>query len=225
MDKIFSNPLFGITLTLLAFQIGVFLNKKAKSAIVNPLLVAIALIIIVLNVCNIPLSAYNAGGNFITMFIGPATAALGYSIYKQVKILKKYFLPIVAGCFVGSLASIGSVLGLCKLFTLETSLTHSLIPKSVTTAIAIEISGQLGGIPAVTVAIVVITGITGAVICPFLIKIFHIDHEVAQGIAIGTCSHAIGTSKALELGEVQGAMSGIAVGVAGIITVLISLFL
>lgn len=225
MNNIYSNPLFGIALTIFAFQIGIFLNKKTKNALVNPLLVAIAFIIIVLNVFKIPLDSYNQGGNIITMFIGPATAALGYSIYKQVTILKKYFIPIVAGCFVGSLTSIGSVFGLCWLFSMESSLTSSLIPKSVTTAIAIEISGQLGGIPAITVAIVVITGVLGAVLCPFLIKLFHIDHEVAQGVAIGTCSHAVGTSKALELGEVQGAMSGIAVGVAGIITVVLSLFL
>lgn len=225
MDKIYTNPLFGIALTIFAFQTGIVLNKKTRNALVNPLLVAIALIILVLNVFHIPLDAYNQGGTIITMFIGPATAALGYSIYKQAKILKKYFIPIMAGCFMGSLASIGSVFGLCKLFSLKSSLASSLIPKSVTTAIAIEISKQLGGIPAITVAIVVITGVTGAVICPFLIKLFRIDHEVAQGVAIGTCSHAVGTSKALELGEVQGAMSGIAVGVAGIITVLLSLFL
>ncbi len=108
---------------------------------------------------------------------------------------------------------------------MENTLLSTLIPKSVTTAIAVEISEQLGGVPAITVAIVIITGVLGAVSGPFLIKIFHIDHEVAQGVAFGTASHAVGTSKALELGEVQGAMSGIAIGVSGIITVILSLLL
>ena len=225
MSDIYANPLFGIALTILAFQFGVFLNRKTKSRIVNPLLIAIIFVIAILQIFHIPLQAYNNGGNIINMLIGPATAVLGYSIYKQVTILKKYFIPIVAGCFVGSLASIGSVYGLCKLLSMENTLLSSLIPKSVTTAIAIEISEQLGGIPSITVAIVIITGVLGAVLGPFLIKLFHIDHEVAQGVAFGTASHAVGTSKALELGEVQGAMSGIAIGVSGIITVILSLLL
>lgn len=225
MSDIYANPLFGIALTILAFQFGVFLNRKTKSPIVNPLLIAIIFVIAILQIFDIPLQAYNNGGNIINMLIGPATAVLGYSIYKQVTILKKYFIPIVAGCFVGSLASIGSVYGLCKLLSMENTLLSSLIPKSVTTAIAIEISEQLGGIPSITVAIVIITGVLGAVLGPFLIKLFHIDHEVAQGVAFGTASHAVGTSKALELGEVQGAMSGIAIGVSGIITVILSLLL
>ena len=217
MSDIYANPLFGIALTILAFQFGVFLNRKTKSPIVNPLLIAIIFVIAILQIFHIPLQAYNNGGNIINMLIGPATAVLGYSIYKQVTILKKYFIPIVAGCFVGSLASIGSVYGLCKLLSMENTLLSSLIPKSVTTAIAIEISEQLGGIPSITVAIVIITGVLGAVLGPFLIKLFH--------IAFGTASHAVGTSKALELGEVQGAMSGIAIGVSGIITVILSLLL
>ena len=225
MSDIYANPLFGIALTILAFQFGVFLNRKTKSPIVNPLLISIIFVIAILQIFHIPLQAYNNGGNIINMLIGPATAVLGYSIYKQVTILKKYFIPIVAGCFVGSLASIGSVYGLCKLLSMENTLLSSLIPKSVTTAIAIEISEQLGGIPSITVAIVIITGVLGAVLGPFLIKLFHIDHEVAQGVAFGTASHAVGTSKALELGEVQGAMSGIAIGVSGIITVILSLLL
>lgn len=225
MSEFYANPLFGITLTILAFCFGVFLNQKTKSPIVNPLLIAIIFVITILKLFDIPLQAYNNGGNIINMFIGPATAVLGYSIYKQVTILKKYLIPIVAGCFVGSLASVGGVYGLCKLLSMENTLLSTLIPKSVTTAIAVEISEQLGGVPAITVAIVIITGVLGAVSGPFLIKIFHIDHEVAQGVAFGTASHAVGTSKALELGEVQGAMSGIAIGVSGIITVILSLLL
>lgn len=224
MNDIYTNPLFGIALSILTYAIGVYLNKKTKSPLVNPLLVSMALIIIILQVFHIPYEDYNEGGKIITMMVAPATAALGYSIYNQITTLKKYFIPIFAGCFMGSLASVGSVFFLCKLFTMENAITSSLIPKSVTTAIAMEISEQLGGIPAITVPIVIITGVLGAVFSPLLIKIFHIDHEVAQGVAIGSCSHAVGTSKALELGEIQGAMSGISIGVSGIITVILALF-
>lgn len=225
MSSCLQSPMFGIVLSILAFLIGVYLNKKTKSPLVNPLLVAIALIIIFLQVCKIPLASYQVGGNMISMFLAPATTVLGYSVYRQIEILKKYFIPIAAGCFVGSITSIGSVILLCKLFGLNDILLASLIPKSVTTPIAMAISEQLGGIPAVTVALVIITGIIGAVICPFLIRLFRIDNAVAQGVAIGTCSHAVGTSKALELGEIQGAMSGIAIGISGIITVMVALFL
>ena len=225
MSSCLQSPMFGIAISILAFLIGVYLNKKTKSPLVNPLLVAIALIIIFLQVCKIPLTSYQVGGNMISMFLAPATTVLGYSVYRQIEILKKYFIPIAAGCFVGSITSMGSVILLCKLFGLNDILLASLIPKSVTTPIAMAISEQLGGIPAVTVALVIITGITGAVICPFLIRLFGIDNAVAQGVAIGTCSHAVGTSKALELGEIQGAMSGIAIGISGIMTVIVSLFL
>ena len=225
MKSLYQNPFFGISLTILAFQAGVWVNKKTKSSLCNPLLIAIVLVIMVLRIFHIPLSAYNYGGNIINMLIGPATAVLGYSIYKQISILKKYFIPIAAGCMVGSIASIGSVYGLCQLFSMEKPLLSSLLPKSVTTAIAVEISKQLGGIPSVTVTFVIITGVLGAVLGPYLIRLFHIDHAVAQGVAFGTASHAVGTSKALELGQIQGAMSGIAIGVSGIVTVLISLFL
>lgn len=225
MQELVNNPLFGLVLTIVAFQIGLYLNQKLRTPLVNPLLFAIAIVIITLKVFQIPYSSYQNGGSIISMFVGPATAVLGYSIYKQLPILKKYFIPILAGCLVGSITSVVSIYLLCPLFGLNNVLTSSLIPKSVTTAIAIEISEQLGGIPAITVAIVVITGVIGAVLGPFLIRIFHIDNEVAQGVAMGTSSHAVGTSKAIELGEVQGAMSGIAIGISGILTVILSLFL
>ena len=224
MNNILFNPLFGIALSILAFSIGLFLNKISNSPLLNPLLVAIAFVIIVLSIFQIPFTSYQEGGSVISMFLAPATTVLGYSIYHQAKILKKYFWPILAGCLTGSITSITSVYLLCQLFGLDKKLTASLIPKSVTTPIAMEISGQLNGIQAVTVAVVVITGILGAVLAPLLIKVFHIDNEIAQGIAIGSCSHAVGTSKAVELGEVQGAMSGLAIGISGILTVIISLF-
>ncbi len=225
MDAILDSPLFGIVLSILAFEIGLYINKKLKSPIFNPLLIAIALIILFLSVFHIPLESFNVGGSMISMFLAPATAVLAISIYNQFDILKKNFLPIMAGAFVGSLVSMGSVFFLSKMFGLDSVLTASLIPKSVTTPIAIEIASQLNGLVPVTVASVIITGILGSILAPVLIKIFKVKDPMAAGLAIGTCSHAVGTSKAIELGEVEGSMSGVAICIAGIMTVIISLFL
>lgn len=225
MSEIVASPYFGIALSILAFEIGVWINKKTKSSIANPLLIAIIIVIGVLKIFNIPLESYNEGGEIITIFLAPATASLAISIYSQLPILKKNLLPIIAGTAVGSAVSMTSVFVLCKAFHLDEKLVVSMLPKSVTTPIAMEISTQLGGIVPVTVAAVVVTGILGAVLTPMLIKLFKIDNAVAVGLAIGTSSHAVGTSKALEIGEIEGAMSGIAIGVSGIITVIYALFL
>lgn len=219
------SPMFGIVLSVLAFHLGTLLNQKLRSPLVNPLLTAIAVIVIVLSVLDIPLASYQRGGTIISMFLAPATAVLGVSIYRQRAILRERFLPVVLGCLAGSVTSMVSAYGLCWAFGLEPSITASMIPKSVTTAIAIEISAQAGGIIPITVVAVILTGILGAVFAPLLIKLFRVEDPVVAGVAIGTSSHAIGTSKAIELGEIQGAMSGVAIGVSGILTVILSLLL
>ncbi len=225
MSEIFSSPLFGIVLCIFSFEVGLWFNRKTHSPLANPLLIAIIICIGVLQAFSIPLESFQMGGKIISMFLAPATAALAISVYSQLEVLKKNFLPILAGTLTGSITSITSVIVLCRLFGLSDELTASLIPKSVTTPIAMEISKQQGGIVPITVAAVIITGIFGAILAPILIKIFHVKNPVEAGIAIGTCSHALGTSKALEIGEIEGAMSGIAIGVAGIITVILAMFL
>jgi predicted murein hydrolase (TIGR00659 family) len=216
---------FGIILSLLSYILGKQIQKWTGISLLNPLLVAIVLCILTLCIFDIPFSVFNRGGSVINWFLPPATAALALSIYRQRTLLKKNLLPIFVGCLVGAISSIGSVMILSKCFGLNDVLMNTLIPKSVTTPIAMEISKTLGGIPAITVAAVVITGILGNIICPILIKLFRIKDSSAAGIAIGACSHAVGTSKALELGEIEGAMSGIAIGISGVITILIVLFL
>jgi predicted murein hydrolase (TIGR00659 family) len=216
---------FGIGLSLFSYILGRQIQKRTQSSILNPLLSAIIFCILVLLIFNIPFSDFNKGGSLISLFLPPATAALALSIYRQRALLKKNILPVIVGCLVGSITSIISVIALCKAFGLNDVLMNTLIPKSVTTPIAMEISQNLGGIPAITVAAVVVTGIIGNIICPILIRIFHIKDSSAAGLAIGTCSHAVGTSKALELGEIEGAMSGIAIGISGVVTILIALFL
>jgi predicted murein hydrolase (TIGR00659 family) len=223
MNEIYSSPFFGITLSVLAFEAGVLLEKKTKLAVANPLLLAVILCIVVIKSAGIPLASYNAGGDLITVFLGPATAVLALSIYSQFDQLKKYFLPILFGTLVGSIVSVTSAYFLCKFFHLDEILVRSMVVKSVSTPFAIAISKNIGGIPAVSVAAVVLTGIIGAVFAPLLIRIFRVKNPVAAGIAIGTCSHAVGTSKAVTIGEVQGAMSGVALGLSGIITVIITL--
>lgn len=224
MISLTASPLFGIVLCIFTFEIGLWINRITKSPLANPLLIAILLSITVLQVFAIPLENFNQGGNIIAMFLAPATASLALNIYGQIQALKKNLLPIFAGTLVGSLVSVGSVTALCKLFGLSDALTAAMQPKSVTTPIAMEISKQHGGLVPVTVAAVIITGIMGAILAPVFLKIFRVKNPVEAGIAIGTCSHALGTSKALEIGELEGAMSGIAIGVAGLITVILSMF-
>ena len=225
LSSLTSSSLFGILLSLGSFAIGVQVQKKLKSPLANPLIIAAALCIAVLLVFDIPLENYQQGSGFISLFLGPATATLALSIYRQYPVLKENLLPVLAGTAVGSAVSMSSVLFLCQLFRLDEIMAKSLLAKSVTTAIAIEITAQQGGLAPITVAAVVITGILGAVFSPLLIKLFRVKDPVAAGLAIGTASHALGTTKALELGEVEGAMSSIAIGTAGLVTVIFAMFL
>lgn len=220
-----SSPLFGITLSIAAYGLGYWIQKKLRSPAANPLLIAIVLVILFLKVTGIPLDSYNVGGDFIAMFLAPATACLAISIYQQLPVLKKNLIPVLAGSAVGAVASMGSVYLLCRLFRLDEQMTASLLPKSVTTPMAMGVSEQLGGIVPITVAAVVFTGILGAIFAPLMIKLFRIHNPIAAGLAIGACSHAVGTSKAIELGEVEGAMSGIAIGTVGLITVVLGMIL
>lgn len=225
MKELFTSPFFGISISILAFALGIAIQKKTKLVLCNPLLIAIVLIIGGLLIFDIPYDSYNEGGEIINMFLGPATACLAVSIYTKLKLLKENWLPILVGCAAGSLTSMVSVYGLCRLFGLDESITISLIPKSVTTPIAVSISSSHGGVVPITVAAVVFTGILGSILAPLLIKLLRIKNPVVAGLSIGASSHAMGTSKAIELGETQGAMSGLAIGICGIITVLFSLLL
>lgn len=215
-----NSPFFGLTLSIFTFQLGILINRKWKHPLTHPLLIAIILCCLFLGLTGIPYEAYNIGGSIIAAFLAPATAVLAVSMYEQLETLKKNILPIVVGTMVGSITAIGSIIVMGKLFKLDYHLILSILPKSVTTPIGLSLSEALGGIQAITVAGIIITGNFGAIICPSLIKLFRIKNPVAAGLAIGTCSHVTGTTKALELGEVEGAMSGLAIGCAGLATVL-----
>lgn len=219
MTDLWSTPLFGILISMLAFQVGCVLYKITRNSALNPVLVGIVLVIIFLHYTGIDFETYNRGGDFISFFLGPATVVLAVPLYKKINLLKSNAAPILAGISIGTFAGISSIILLSRLLGLDDIISRSLVPKSVTTPIGMEVSRQIGGLPSVTVSAIIITGIIGAVFGPSVCRIFNIKDKVARGIAIGTSSHALGTTKAVEMGETEGAMSGLAIGLAGLVTV------
>ena len=213
MSAVTQSVYFGLVISFAAYAAGVFIQQKVSSPIANPLLISAILIILFLELTGISYDDYNIGASYITMMLTPATAVLALQIYRELETLRRNFLPVLIGCAAGSFASMDDVM------------LYTMLPKSVTTPIAMAVAEQLGGNASLTAAAVCITGILGAVLAPFLVRIFRVRYPVAAGVAIGTSSHALGTTRALEMGEVQGAMSGIAIGVSGLITVLFSGFI
>lgn len=225
MRELFATPIFALLISILAYEIGLFINKKTKIAFFNPLMIAIIIVIAILLVFNIPFEDYKNGGDFISMFLTPATVILAVPLYKNINSLKKDYIAILGGVIIGSITAIISVLFLANAFGLSRELLASLLPKSITTPLGIELSKQIEGIPSVTVAAIIITGILGAVFAQWILKVCKITDKTAKGIAIGTSSHALGTTKAVEMGETEGAMSGLAIGLAGLVTVIVATIL
>lgn len=214
-----ASPFFGMFLTMFSFWLGKRIGQRVNSPLANPFLIAIVLVIAFLQITGISLADYQRGADVMSLMLIPATAILGVSIYHRRKLLCANALPILAGCFTGAVVSIVSTYSLCKWFGIHETFTTSLMPKSVTTPIAMELSQNLGGLVSLTVAAVVITGIAGAALAPWLIKIMKVKNPIAIGVAFGAASHVVGTAKAIELGETEGATSGIAIGITGLITV------
>ncbi len=219
------NKYFGIILTFATFEIGKMLNKKLKSPIANPLLISIALCILFLKVTGISYESYKQGGDFIMFFIAPATVAMVVDLYENLDELKKNLFPILIGTLLGSILAMLFIAIFYKLAGFEKSIIISSAPQSITTAIALALSEEYGGNPAITAVLVVLRGVTGAVIAPIIIKAFRIKNPTAQGVAIGTSSHAVGTSEARKIGEIQGAMSGLSIAVTGLVTVILMPFI
>lgn len=219
--EIISHPLFGIILTLGTFEIGKRTYNKFRLPILNPILIAIILIVGVLMVFKVPLASYENGSNMLSLFLGPVTVILAVPLYKQLNLLKSHLFPILIGVTVGAITSITSVIVLGKVMGLERILLLSMAPKSITTPIGMELSRNIGGIQAITIVGIMITGIAGAVAGPVICEVFRIKNKVAKGIGIGVASHAVGTSKAIEMGEVEGAMSGLAIGLTGVATIIV----
>lgn len=221
MDVVTSSPLFGLFLSFVAFGLGTVLFNRFKTPLFNPLLVAIIFCIALIQTGVISYDKYMQDTAILSSLLPAATALLAVNIYKQLKVVKKYAVAIVTSCFAGSVASIGCVVLLCRLFGVDRAIEASLIGKSCTTPIALDISLMNGGMAGITVIAVICTGIAGAVLAPSLAKLFRVKSPVAEGLAIGTCSHVIGTTKAVEIGEIQAALSGVAIGICGLITVIL----
>lgn len=217
-----TSSYFGLAITLLIFTISQKGAKKIKFPLFNPILVSAAIIIAILVCCNITYDTYAVGADLIASLLTPATICYAVPLYRQIEILKKNWLTILISITCGCLASILCVYGCSLVFKFTPEIYTALLPKSVTTAIGIGITEELGGIIPITVAVIIFTGILGAAFAVNICRIFKITNPVAKGLAIGTSSHAMGTSKAIELGEVEGAMSGLAIVVSGLMTVVLA---
>ena len=215
-----NSVFFGAAISLIAYEIGLLLKRKFKMAIFNPLLIAIIAVMGALSVLGIDYDTYNQGGQYISYLLTPATVCLAVPLYQQLELLKKNLKAVIIGIVSGVLASMVSVLLLAKLFGLTHEQYVTLLPKSITTAIGMGVSEELGGIVTITVAVIIITGVLGNMIAETVLKIARIEEPIAKGLALGTSAHAIGTAKAMELGEIEGAMSSLAIAVAGLLTVI-----
>jgi len=224
-NTFFHGVFFAVVLSVLTYQIGILLHKKFPFAIVNPLLIATILSIVALELCKVSFAEYKKGGDLLSMWLGPATEILALNIYNKREVLKRNIVPVLAATGAGAVTCVSVVYGLGKLFHLDDIVVRSLYSKSVTTPIALSLSKSVDGIQAVTMSGVLITGIFGGMFAPQLVKLFHITEPVAAGLAIGTSSHAVGTSTALQMGETEGAMSSIAIGCMGLATTLVFIFL
>lgn len=219
MDNLFQTSLFaGVTVSLVAYLLGMLLKKKFKLAILNPLLISIVLTIIVLVVADVDYDTYNKGASYLSWFLTPATVCLAIPLYEQWTLLKKNIAAVALGLTAG-ITSLVTVLVLSVLMGLSHEDYVTLLPKSITTAIGMGVSEELGGYVTITVAVIVVTGVLGNILGEFVCKIFRITEPISKGLALGASSHAIGTAKAIEIGEIEGAMSSLAIAVAGILTV------
>lgn len=213
---------FGITITLLVYIIFHKLFIKFKIALLNPLLFSTFFLIFFLKITNIEYEIYNSGASILTSLITPATIALAVPLYRNFDLFKKHYISIISGVIVGNTLNCFIIGYTCKFLAYETDIIASFMPKSVTTAIAIDLSKNIGGIVPISILLVIITGITGAVTAPIIFKLLKIKDPVAMGLSLGSSSHAVGTSKAMELGEKIGAISGLSIGITGIYVVLVA---
>ncbi|MGN0307256.1 MAG: LrgB family protein [Lachnospiraceae bacterium] len=212
---------FGMALSLIAYRIGFMVQKKWKKVFLNPLLIAVILIIAFLLVTGISYETYEYGAKYLSYLMTPVTVCLAVPLYRQLQVLKENLAAILISIAIGCLTHAAVVIAILSVFGVEEQLIFSLLPKSITTAIALGVSSEIGGIQGITVIGVMVAGISGAVVGPALLRLVGVTEPVAQGLAIGSSSHAVGTSKAIELGEVQAAMSSLAIVVTGILTVVI----
>lgn len=223
MNNLFLNSVtMGVVLSLIAYEIGMFVKTKTQKAIFNPLLVSIIIVIVFLLIFDIDYDSYNQSAKYISYLLTPATVSLAIPLYRQLDLLKQHLTEIILGIVSGVLTSLISILGMSAMFGLTHEEYVTLLPKSITTAIGMGVSEELGGYVTITVIVIIITGILGNIIGSFACKLFRIKNPISKGLSLGTSSHAIGTTKAMEMGEIEGAMSSLSIVVAGLLTVILA---
>lgn len=223
MNDFFQTSMFaGVTLSLISYIAGIELKKKFKLGIFNPLLVSIVICIAVLIIGDVDYEVYNEGAKYISYLLTPATVCLAIPLYEQWRLLKDNFKAVVFGLVAGVVTSLITVLALSLLMGLTHKEYVTLLPKSITTAIGMAVSEELGGYVTITVAVIIVTGVIGNMIGELVCKIFKITEPISKGLSFGSAAHAIGTAKAIEIGEVEGAMSSLAIAVSGILTVVLA---
>ena len=210
---------FGVAVSIAAYEAGSLLKKKYHSALFNPLLLRVAATIVLLVLFRIDYDTYYEGAKYLSYLLTPATVCLAIPMYEQLELLKKNLKAVMVGIISGVLMSLGCILVMAIVFGLNHETYVTLLPKSITTAIGMGVSEELGGYVTITVATIVITGVLGNIIGEGLCKLFHIEEPIAKGVALGTASHAIGTARAMEMGEIEGAMASLSIAVAGLLTV------
>lgn len=223
MSEFFEESMFaGVALSLLAYGLGALLKKKFKLGIFNPLLISIAVTILVIIIGDVDYEVYNEGAKYLSYLLTPATVCLAIPLYEQWELLKKNSRAVIAGLVTGTVTSLTTVFALALVCGLSHEEYVTLLPKSITTAIGMGVSEELGGYVTITVAVIIITGVLGNIFGETICKIFRITEPISKGLAMGAASHAIGTAKAMEMGEIEGAMSSLAIAVSGILTVILS---
>lgn len=218
MTELLQIGILPVLLTLGAYQVGLLCQRKLRSPIANPILIAVVIVLVFMTLTGLSGGEYSAGMGYISWLMTPATVCLAIPMYEQFRVLRKNLPAMLAGIASGAVASMAMVLGLCVLFSFDRELTVSLLPKSVTSAIGVPLSQMAGGMASVTTAVIILTGILASILGGLCCRIFRLTDPVARGVAFGTAGHVIGTAKANELGAVAGAASSLALVVAGLLT-------
>lgn len=220
MKELIENSVFiGVMISLASYGLGMWLRKKTGLSFMNPLLISIILVIVFLLLTGVSYQTYAEGANAISFLLTPATICLAVPLYKQFNLLKKNWKAVVAGVVSGVVSSLVCILLLALLFKFDHQTYVTFLPKSITTAIGMGVTEELGGYVSLAVVVIVITGVIGNVIAEWVLKLFKIEEPIAKGIAIGSSSHAVGTAKAMEIGQIEGAMSSLSIVVCGLLTV------
>ncbi len=219
-DLFLNSAMAGVTLSLVVYMLGCWLKKRTGLALFNPLLLSIIVTILVLIVGKVDYDTYNEGAKYLSWFLTPATVSLAIPLYEQLTLLRKNFKAVMAGIVAGVLSSLVAILVMSVLLGLSHTEYVTLLPKSITTAIGMGVAEELDGYVTITVAAIVTTGVLGNILAEPVLRLFRITEPIAKGVALGSSAHAIGTAKAMELGDIEGAMSSLSIAVAGLLTVI-----